>query len=437
MKTHIEPINSVSKKVTVTFDEKICEEANTTILKKAQAQATLPGFRKGKVPFELLKQRYGEALKAELRQELLYKALEHLKKEDKLNVIAVTKSEFSALDKGQSLDLEIEINPEIELPDYKNFKLDEEKIDVSKEETKDFIEHLQKQQASYEIVDRPAQANDYVKLSYEGFVGEDPVDAYEGLPHLWAKQKTTWEEVDAKDGIGIPEIVSGLAGLKAGDKKDIAVKFPKDFAVKELQNKKGVYKVEVLEVREVKLPELNEEFFKKMQVKDLAELNDFAEKTIKNRKEQEFAAQQKQKISEFLIQSVNCELPASWLRAETDRVLQEMVTLFSSHGVKNTMLEEQKGALVEKAQSIARDRIKLNLCFEKIFKEEKLKLEGQDIERVLIQEAAQRHMTPQKLLQLVQKDEAERNDIQGKAFQAKMINWLFDTLNKKSDVAKK
>ena len=142
-------------------------------------------------------------------------------------------------------------------------------------------------------------------------------------------------------------------------------------------------------------------------------------------------------ISEFLIQSVNCELPASWLRAETDRVLQELGNLFSSHGVKNTMLEEQKGALVEKAQSIARDRIKLNLCFEKIFKEEKLKLEGQDIERVLIQEAAQRHMTPQKLLQLVQKDEAERNDIQGKAFQAKMINWLFDTLNKKSDVAKK
>lgn len=437
MKTHIEPINSVSKKVTVTFDEKICQETDAAVLKKAQAQATLPGFRKGKVPFELLKQRYSEALNAEFQQELLYKALEHLKKEDKLNVIAVTKSEFSALDKGQSLDLEIEINPEIELPDYKNFKLDEEKIDVSKEETKDFIEHLQKQQASYEIVDRPAQANDYVKLSYEGFVGEEPVDSYEGLPHLWAKQKTTWEEVDAKDGIGIPEVVTGLKGLTAGDKKDIDVKFPKDFAVKELQNKKGVYKVEVLEVRKVKLPELNEEFFKKMQVKDLAELNDFAEKTIKNRKEQEFSAQQKQKISEFLIQSVNCELPTSWLRAETDRVLQEMVNLFSSHGVKNTMLEEQKGALFEKAQSIARDRIKLNLCFEKIFKEEKLKLEGQDIEHVLIQEAAQRHMPPQKLLQLVQKDEAERNDIQGKAFQAKMINWLFDTLNKKSDVAKK
>ncbi len=437
MKTHIEPINSVSKKVTVTFDEKICEEANIAVLKKAQAQAVLPGFRKGKVPFELLKQRYGEALKSELQQDLLYKALEHLKKEDNLNIVAITKSAFSNLDKGQSLDLEIEISPEVELPDYKNFKLDEEKIEVSEDEVKDFIERLQKQQASYEVVDRPAQSKDYVKLSYEGFVNDVSVDSYEGLPHLWSKQNATWEEVDAKDGMGIPEIVSGLKGLKAGDKKDVEVKFPKDFTVEELQNKKGIYKVEVLEVREVKLPELNEEFFKKMQVKDLVELNDFATKTIRNRKEQEFAAQQKQKISEFLIQSVTCELPSSWLRAETDRVLQEMVNLFSSHGVKNAMLEEQKSALVEKAQAIARDRIKLNLCFEKIFKEEKLQLEGHDIERVLVQEAAQRHMTPQKLLQLVQKDEAERNDIQGKAFQAKMINWLFETLNKKTDEAKK
>lgn len=437
MKTHIEPINSVSKKVTVSFDEKVCQEANVTILKKAQAQAVLPGFRKGKVPFELLKQRYGEALKAEFQQELLYKALEHLKKEDGLNIVAVAKSEFSALDKGQALDLEVEISPEIELPDYKSFKLDEAKIDVSKEETKDFIERLQKQQASYEVVDRPAQANDYVKLSYEGFVGGEPVDSYEGLPHLWAKQKTTWEEVGAKDGIGIPEVVAGLKGLKAGDKKDIAVRFPKDFAVKELQGKEGVYKVDVQEVREVRLPELNEDFFKKIQVKDLAELDDFAEKTIKNRKEQEFEAQQKQKISEYLIQSVNCELPGSWLHAETDRVLQEMVNLFSSHGVKSTMLEEQKAALIEKAQSIARDRIKLNLCFEKIFKAEKLQLDGHDIERVLLQEAAQRHITPQKLLQLVQKDERERNDIQSKAFQAKMINWLFDTLNKKPETSEK
>lgn len=430
MKTHIEPINSVSKKVTVTFDSKLCEDIRLSVLKKAQTEVVLPGFRKGKVPLTLLSQRYAESLQSEFKQALISKTLEHLKGEEKLDVVSIDKAEFSDVDKGKSLALEVELSPEFELPKYKEFKLDEKKIEVSPEEKKDFIARLQKQQATYEVVDRPAKSKDYVKLAYEGLVDGEPLDSYAGLPHLWAKQKMTWEEVDASDGAGIPEIVSGIKGLKTGDKKDITVKFPKTFAVKELQGKEGVYKVEILEVREVKLPKLDEKFFESLKVKSLDELNTFAEKTIHDRKEQEFAVQQKQKISEFLIQSVLCDLPPSWIKMETDRVLQEMVNLFSSHGVKTPMLEEQKSALFEKAQSIARDRIKLNLCFEKIFKEEKLQLEGRDIELVLVQEAAQRHMTPQKLLQLVQKDENEKNSIRSKAFQAKMINWLFETLSK-------
>ena len=430
MKTHIEPINSVSKKVTVTFDAKLCEDIRLSVLKKAQAEVTLPGFRKGKVPLTLLSQRYADALEGEFKQALVSKALEHLKGKEKLDVVSVTKMEFSNVDKGKALELEVELSPEFELPKYKEFKLDPKKIEVSSEEAKDFIERLQKQQATYEVVDRPAESKDYVKLAYEGFIDGKPLEDYAGLPHLWAKQKMTWEEVDAGDGAGIPEIVSGVKGLKKGDKKDITVKFPETFAVKELQKKEGVYKVEILEVREVRLPELDEKFLEGLKVKSLDELNSFAEKTIHDRKEQEFAVQQKQKISEFLIQSVLCDLPSSWVKVETDKVLQEMVNLFSSHGVNNTMLEEQKSALFEKAQGIARDRIKLNLCFEKIFKEEKLQLEGRDIEFVLVQEAAQRHMTPQKLLQLVQKNEEEKNNIRSKAFQAKMINWLFETLSK-------
>ena len=437
MKIHIEAINSVTKKITVSFDEKACEEIRSSVLKKVQAQVELPGFRKGKVPCEILKRRYSDALLEEFRRELLSKTLEHLDKKEKLEITALLKTDFSDLDKGQSLVLEAEISPEIELPDYKKFQVETAKIEVSEGEIQDFIERLRKQQATYEVVDRPVQAKDYVKLSYEGTVEGKPVDDYEGIPHLWGKQKTTWEEADAADGLGIPEIVAGLKGLKAGESREISVHFPKTFAVVALQNKDAVYKVSVLEVREVKLPALEEAFFKGLHVKDLEDLKTVAQKTIYGQKEQEFANQQKQRISEFFIQSVQCELPSTWVKKETERILQEMVNLFSSHGIKNTMLEEQKNALFEKAQKIAKDRIRLNLCFEKIFKDEKLKMDSRDIERVLIQEAAQRHITPEKMLQLVQKDEELRNDIQSKAFQAKMINWLYDTLRHKEESAAK
>ena len=135
--------------------------------------------------------------------------MEHLKQSDKMDVVAVVKSDFSDKDKGQELHLEVELAPEIALPDYKSFQLDKADFEVSEAEVSDFIERLQKQQASYEVVEREAQSKDYVKLSYEGFVDDQPIDSYQGLPHLWAKQKMTWEEVDAQETPGIPEIVKG------------------------------------------------------------------------------------------------------------------------------------------------------------------------------------------------------------------------------------
>ena len=104
MKIHIEPVRSVVQKATVTFDAKECEAAQASVLKNLQATATLPGFRKGKVPFELLKQRYGDGLEAEMRQTLLQRALRQIKDEQPtLKIAVVTKADFSDKDKGRQI----------------------------------------------------------------------------------------------------------------------------------------------------------------------------------------------------------------------------------------------------------------------------------------------------------------------------------------------
>ena len=433
MKVHIEPVSLVEQRATVTFDTRECEESQRCVLKKLQATTTIPGFRKGKVPVELLKQRYSDVLEAELHQTLLQQALRRIKDEQpSLKIAVVTKADFSDKDQGLALETEFEVAPQLALPDYKNFPLEEMEIVVSEEEKTTFVDRLRKQYATYETVDRPAQSKDYVKLSYEGTVGGKPVGGYEGVPALWGKQTGTWEEADTKDGFGIPEIVSNLVGLKAGDEKDISVHFPEDFAVEELQKEEGVYHVSVLEVREVKLPPLDEDLFKKLQVKSAKELLSVAEDAIRRQKVYEYASKQKQRIAEFLIQSVTSDLPPSWIKNTTEKVLQEMVNLFSSHGIRNEEMETQKEGLHEKAQAIAIDRIKLNLCFEKIFEDEKLQLENHDFEPVILQEARNLRMSPKQLLQKIQQSEALREDIRMKAFQAKVINWIFLALYKKA-----
>ena len=112
-----------------------------------------------------------------------------------------------------------------------------------------------------------------------------------------------------------------------------------------------------------------------------------------------------------------------------------MVDVFASHGVKEQEMEEQKALLYEKAKEGAVSRIKLDLCFEKLSRDEHLVLEEQDLTPIVMQEARRLHISPQKLVQQANKDNRLRVDIQGKAFQAKLINWLFNKLSKEQKAA--
>ena len=430
-----ESIGTVVQEVTATVDAETYEATRSSVLKKIQKQLSWPGFRKGKVPFSFLQQRYPEEIQGEVRQTLVQKLLEQLKQEKHWDIAAVTKTDFTGNDHEQEMTVELEIAPDIQLPDYQHFPLEPENITISETEKNDFIERIRKQYATYEVVHRPIHPKDYVKLSYEGTVEGKPINEYPNVPPLWGKQTGTWEEADATDGLGIPEIVSGLDGLNVGDTKEITVHFPENFAAEALQKKQGTYRVSILEVREVKLPELNEEFLKKLQVKDVTELQSFAEKAIRRQKEQAYAVQQKHRITEFLVRSVTNDLPSTWIENSTKNVLQEMVNLLSSHGVTEQEREEQKAVLYEKAKAIAIDRIKLNLCFEKIYQKEQLKLENRDIEPVILQEAQARRIPPEKFVQKIRQDPALQNDIRTKAFQAKMINWLFQQLRPKANVS--
>lgn len=431
----VETVDSVSKKVTAVFEASAYQNAEAMVLKAAQSKAVLPGFRKGKVPTELLKQRYGQAMESELKEQLVKQALDYAVQKEKLSIAAITDVDYSDLSTKRAVSITVEIKPEVSLPDFKNFQLGKADVAVKDTEVTEFITRLRKQYATYHTVDRAIQKNDYVKLSYEGFVGEKPVGCFGDVSSVWSRQKSTWQAAGVVETDEIPEIANGVIGMKAGETKSISVIFPKDFELAELQKKEGVYHVTIEEVREVVLPEMDEKFFEKIKVKDLDALKSAAEQTLQQRKKAEYAAHQKQRIAEYLVQSIQCDLPHSWVKSQTDKILQEMVDVFASHGVKEQEMEEQKALLYEKAKEGAVSRIKLDLCFEKLSRDEHLVLEEQDLTPIVMQEARRLHISPQKLVQQANKDNRLRVDIQGKAFQAKLINWLFNKLSKEQKAA--
>ena len=190
----VETVDSVSKKVTAVFEASAYRNAEAMVLKAAQSKAVLPGFRKGKVPTELLKQRYGQAMESELKEQLVKQALDYAVPKEKLSIAAITDVDYSDLSTKRAVSITVEIKPEVSLPDFKNFQLEKADVAVKDTEVTEFITRLRKQYATYNTVDRAIQKNDYVKLSYEGFVGEKPVGDFGDVSSVWSKQKSIWQE---------------------------------------------------------------------------------------------------------------------------------------------------------------------------------------------------------------------------------------------------
>ena len=188
---------------------------------------------------------------------------------------------------------------------------------------------------------RKLKKGDYVKFSHEGSIDGQPIaEIIEDKP-VYAKMPQTWEEVGGEQGL-IPGLGDQLQGLKTGDKQDLEVEFPENFNVEQLQGKKAVYSVEILEVRERKLPEMDEAFFESQQVKDLDELKERVSGWIKGRKQQERRADLRRQVTEKLLAQVDFPLPESLLDMETENSMRQVVMENVQRGVAQEDLEKNK-----------------------------------------------------------------------------------------------
>ena len=426
MKTNIESISSVLKKVVVEVSGEEMSNLRQNILNKLRASANVPGFRKGKVPLSVLEKMYADGLNDELKSAVINESIRYIEESDKLKIVALLKAEAS-LENGE-VSLEIEVVPEIGMPDCSYLTFDNEEVVASDEEIDAALKADIKSEADYKVVEDVANEGDYVKLSYAGHCGDLLIDKLEGLPRLWGKQNATWEEAGEKNVDGIPAVVKAIVGMKAGDKTSVKFTIPNDFPVIEIAGKEATYDIEVFEVRKCILPELTEEFFKRRAVSSLDELKEAFRKKIIEQKTIKREDKNKSKIIDCLIGQLKCEIPSALIKSESEQILQEMVNVFSARGVSESLINEQKQAVISRAKEIATEKIKLNLCIEKIAKEDDIRLENKDFEPALMQLAMRKNMNINKLLTTIKKDEHMRKEVFQHALQIKVVDILYSKI---------
>jgi trigger factor len=395
--------------------------------------ARLPGFRPGRAPAALILKRFGKDIQEEFRQKVVARAYREGLEQAKLDVLGVVNVDEGKIEPGLSaaVTFTIDIQPQFELPEYLGLPSQIVSTEPTEAEVDDLLENLRRERADFRVASRPAQKGDYVKLSYHGSVGGQPIAELAPSRQVYGDVPQTWEEVESAEGGLIPGLGAQLAGLKAGDKQDLAVTFPAGFAAApELAGKAAVYAVEVQEVRERVLPALDAEFFKAQQVEGLEALRTQIRQSLRGRKEQENRRAQRQQVSEALAARIEFSLPESLIAAETQGVLRRFMEDNLRRGVPEAEFEKNKKELYENARRAAAGRVKTQLLLAKVAEKEKIQAEERDLDRAILQEALRANQRPEKVARELARDRDRLRSLQ----QAIVFDKALDFLVAKSTV---
>jgi trigger factor len=423
-------LNSVSdtrKSLVVTLDQNEVDAVHQAVVAEFSQLARIPGFRPGKAPAAMVAKRFAKDIAEEFKQKVVSKAYRDALDQQKLDVLNVVNVEPGEIAAGASatVTVTVDVRPEFTMPAYVDLPTEVQPTDATDAEVDNVVESMRAERAEFKVADRPAVKSDYVKLSYEGTIDGKSIAELAPDKQIYAKVPQTWEEVEgANEGV-IPGLGAQLAGLKPGDKKDVTITFPADFAaVPALAGKAAVYAVEVQEIRERALPPLDEAFFKSNRVDDLEGLKTSVRNQLKTQKESQNRSEQRRQISELLAEKTDFTPPESLVESETQGVLRQFIEENMRRGVPQDQFEKDKKELFEGARKAAAKRVKIQLILAKVAEAEKLQVSEQDIDAFIYRESMRTQQKPDKLVKALTTDREQLRAVQQSIIFDKAIDFL-------------
>ncbi|MSU57897.1 MAG: trigger factor [Pedosphaera sp.] len=403
MNVTVENLAPCKKLLRVELDVAAVDEAFKATTKEFQKEAALPGFRPGKAPEQLVAKKYDADITAEVKRKLIGDSYRKAVEEKKLDVLGYPDIEEIQFGRGQVLQFAatIETSPEFQLPEYKGLTVKRDGKTVTDDDVERAINLLRDQRVSYEPVAREAQNGDMAVVNYTGTCDGKPFTELAPTATGLTEQKNFW--VEMRTDSFIPGFSEQLLGAKAGDKRTVTVDFPADFVAKELGGRKGVYEVEVVEVKEKILPPLDDTFAKSFEAESLEKLREGVRRDLENELKFSTSRDTRTQIMRELMGRVNFELPESAVARETRNVVYDLVNENAKRGVSREIIEKEKDSIYAAAASNAKDRVKLSFLIQKIAEQEDIKVAQEEILQRVQTMAAMYQIPAEKFVKDLQK----------------------------------
>lgn len=370
--------NKNEVKISFKVEAEKFENAIKSVYSKNAKYFVIPGFRKGKAPFNIVEKRYGDEIFYEdAFNELVPEIYENAIKEKNVAAVSQPKIDIQKMKKGEDLEFTatVQTKPEVKLGKYKGIELKKVEYTVSDEDVNHEIGHMQEKNARVTTVeDRPVQSKDITTIDFEGFVDGK---AFEG-------GKAEGHELEIGSNTFIPGFEDQIIGMNKDEERDINVKFPEDYYSKELAGKDATFKVKLHEIKEKKLPDLDDEF-----AKDVSEFNTLKElkDSIKDKKQKENDNKAKREIEDAAIEKV-CEntpvdIPSGMIDSEVANMVSEMEQQLSYQGISLDqylkIMNKTRAEIEDNYKAQAEKNVKARLIIEAIIKEENIVASEEEI----------------------------------------------------------
>lgn len=408
MSLQVEKLEKNMAKLTIEVPAEDLEKALQNAYKKQKNKISLPGFRKGKVPRQMIEKMYGpEIFYDDAANELIPKAYAKAYDESGLDIVSRPEIDVVQIEKGKPFvfTAEVAIKPEVTLGEYKGLEVDKVSTRVTQKEIDAKVqEEAEKNAREIVVEDRPVQDGDEVIMDFEGFV--DGV-AFEG-------GKGENYPLTIGSGSFIPGFEEQLVGAEAEKEVEVNVTFPEDYHAEELKGKAAVFKCTVHEIKTKEIPEIDDEFASEVSEFDtLEEYKADIKAKIKEQKVAEGKTKQEDQVVEQAVKNASYEIPEAMVDTQVSQMMDEFSQRIRSQGLSMEQYFQFTGMtqekMLEEMRPQAVKRIETRLVLEAIVKAENIEITDERLDEEIAKMAETYKMEADKLKELM--GEAEKKQM--------------------------
>ncbi len=382
MSVQVEKLENSMAKLTIETSAEELEKALQNAFLKNKNKISIPGFRKGKVPRQIIEKMYGPAIFYEdAANELIPESFQKAMDECGEDIVSSPEIDVTQIEKGKPFIFTalVALKPEVKLGKYKGVKVDKADTAVTDEEVDAEINKERENNArNIEVTDRAVKDGDMTVIDFEGFVDGTAFDGGKGENY----------PLTIGSGAFIPGFEEQLVGAQIGEEVEVNVTFPEDYQAEELKGKAALFKCTVREIKEKELPELDDEFASEVsEFETLAEYKEDVRATLTSKKEKEAKDAKEAAVIEAIVNDSEMEIPEAMLLTQQKQMVDEFAQRMQMQGISMDQYLQFTGAtydkMMEQVRPQAERRIKSRLVLEAVVKAENIEASDADYEEEL------------------------------------------------------